>query len=52
MVSTKLKLIMFDLNVRDIQEHSFTVVVAVVRRCFFKIGVLKIFVIFTGKHLW
>ena len=36
MVSTKLKLIMFDLNVRDIQEHSFTVVVAVVRRCFSK----------------
>ena len=36
MVSTKLKLAMFYLNLRDIQEQSFTVVLAVVRRCFSK----------------
>ena len=36
MVSTTLKLTMFYLNVRDIQEQLFIVVVAGVRRCFSK----------------
>ena len=39
MVSTQLKLSMFYYNVRDIQQQ------------FFKIGLLKNFAIFTGKHL-
>ena len=51
MVSTKLKLTMFYLNVRDIQEQPFIVVVES-SQMFFKIGVRKVFAIFTGKHLW
>ena len=42
MVSTKLKLTMSYFNVRDIQEQSFTAVVAAVCRCFSKQVFLKV----------